>query len=205
MQRLRHNEASLAILTWRLGTEDRDRWQRVADIANQLSIKPGSRVADIGSGDGYLSVRLARIVGSGGKVFAVDIDKKILDELQWRAREAGLNQIAAVTDDADDPKLPRDSLDAAVIVNAYHEMPEHQQMLAHIFNALKPGGRIVLVEPFSEAMRLQPRTNQEKQHKIAPELVIEDLRQAGFKLVARDDNFINEGQLRQGLVVAQRP
>src|SRR5207237_4565518 len=69
MQRLRHNEASSAILTWHLGTEDRDRWQRVADITKQLSIKPGSQVADVGSGDGYLSVRLARIVGSGGKVF----------------------------------------------------------------------------------------------------------------------------------------
>lgn len=205
MQRIRNNEASAGIVKWKFVPDDRQRWQRTSEIFDALGVKQGSRVADVGAGDGYMSVRLARLVGPGGKVYAVDINGPILSELEWRAKGGGLNQIDIVLGDADDPKLPPDTLDAVLIVNSYHEMPEHQKILEHIFRALKPGGRLVIVEPYFEATRNSSRADQEKKHLIAPELVVEDLRRAGFEIQTRQEEFVRNGDSRQWLIVSRRP
>jgi predicted methyltransferase len=98
-------------------------------------------------------------------------------------------------------------LDAALIVNSYHEMPHHAEMLRHLWRALKPGGRLMLMEPFSVSRRSEPRGTQEKAHLIAPEIVEADLREAGFEVVTRIDEFVrgSEGSNLQSLVLGRRP
>jgi precorrin-6B methylase 2 len=203
--RLRNSTTVGSLLRWDFDVDQRETWQRTDAILSALSVATGSKVADIGASDGYMSVKLARLVGTSGKVFAVDIDKDTLGELRWRAEGARLSQIEVIVGDVDNPRLPPNSLDAALIVNSYHEMSEHRTILKHVFAALKPGGRLVLVEPFAESTRTSPRAEQEKKHQIAPEIVAEDLGQTGFEVTVRDDGFIKNRNERQSLVVGRKP
>jgi predicted methyltransferase len=205
--RIRRNEASRRLLTWRLGSEERERRERVGEVLRLLGLGPGSRVADVGSGPGFYTVALARAVGETGHVFAVDIDEAVLGELRRRASDGRLPQIEAVLGAPDDPRLAPGSLDAALIVNSYHEMPYHRSILDRLRAALRPGGRLMLIEPYSEERRREPREDQVKRHQIAPDLVEAELREAGFQIVQRTDLFVQnpEGGGPESLVLAARP
>jgi ubiquinone/menaquinone biosynthesis C-methylase UbiE len=100
-----------------------------------------------------------------------------------------LRNVEVVHGTTDDPKLPDASLDAALIVNAYHEMTEHEAMLGHIRRALKPDGRLVILEPISPSRRTASRSDQTKQHEIASELVLQDARAVGFKIASLEEPF----------------
>jgi SAM-dependent methyltransferase len=152
-------------------------------------VKPGAAVADIGAGDGFFTTRLASAVGSGGRVLAVDIGASALRRLRGRVASDGLTNVEVIEGAVNDPKLPVGSLDAALIVNAYHEMTEHQAMLAKIKAALKPGGRLVIVEPIGPSRRAATRDQQTRNHEIAIDFVREDARGAGFAQVSMIDPF----------------
>jgi predicted methyltransferase len=92
-----------------------------------------------------------------------------------------------------------------LIVNSYHEMPGYEAMLNRIFAALKPGGRLVLVEPWARARRAEPRADQVKDHLIAPELAEEELRRAGFTITRREDDFLTREGSPEWLIQASRP
>ena len=168
---------------------DREQWQRVPDIVRSLKLESGSRVADVGAGAGFFSVRLARLVGAAGRVYAVDANPRMITRLRERAEKEQLTNLEIVLGDLNDPKLPVDSLDAALIVNAYHEMDQHQAMLGGIGRALKPGGRLVIVEPTSRVGETYPRERQALSHEISLQYVEQDLVQAGFEIVDRDLTF----------------
>src|SRR5688572_1668262 len=123
--RLRNSTTVGSLLKWDFDVDQRGTWQRTNAILRALDVTTASTVADIGASDGYMSVKLARLVGTDGKVFAVDIDKDALGELRWRAEGARLSQIEVIVGESDNPRLPPNSLDAALIVNSYHEMSEH--------------------------------------------------------------------------------
>ena len=127
----------------------REKWLRVSEVFSLAGIAPGAKVADVGAGEGFLTVRLARAVGPSGRVYAVDIAPRALQVLRERAREERLDNIEVVEGAIDDPRLPRDSLDAVIILKAYHQMSAHDAMLRHIRESLKPTGRLVLVQPTS--------------------------------------------------------
>jgi ubiquinone/menaquinone biosynthesis C-methylase UbiE len=167
----------------------REAWQRVPDIFAALGARPGAVIADVGAGPGFFTERLARTVGPGGRVLAVDIDASALRRLEERVRAAGLGNVETIEGQGNDPRLPAASLDGALIVNAYHEMADHQAMLAAIRAALKPDGRLVIVEPISDARRDDGRESQTRQHEIAPRFVQEDARAAGFRIVSFEDPF----------------
>jgi predicted methyltransferase len=169
--------------------QTREGWQNVPDILEALNVEQGSAVADIGAGRGFFTVRLARAVGPDGHVFAVDISSDDVRRLRERVRDEKLQQVDVIEGETDDPKLSPSSIDAALIVNAYHEMRRHQAMLAGIKRALKPGGRLVIVEPIVERRRRESRSAQESSHEIEPRYVEEDLRQAGFTIVELRDPF----------------
>src|SRR5262245_44637925 len=120
----------------------RETQQRVADIFKIMGIAPGAVIADVGAGQGFFTVRLAKAVGESGRVYAVDISEEALRSLRTRVDQERLRNVQIVEGAADDPKLPDNTLDAALIVNAYHEMTEHQAMLEHLRKALKPTGRL---------------------------------------------------------------
>lgn len=91
--------------------------------------------------------------------------------------------------ESNDPRLPADSLNAVLIVNAYHEIPEHAALLEHIRKALRPKGRLVIVEPITERRRDQSRAVQVEAHELAPEYVVGELRSAGFRVERLDSAF----------------
>jgi SAM-dependent methyltransferase len=168
---------------------DRERDQRVPEVLSALELRPGSVVADVGAGGGFYTVRLARAVGDGGQVFAVDIDRQSLQKLEARVDDEGLGNVRVIEGAPDDPRLPAAQLDAALIVNAYHEMKAHQEMLQHLRRALKPGGRLVILEPISPSRRTATREAQARSHEIAAEFVLQDARDAGYKILRLEEPF----------------
>jgi predicted methyltransferase len=181
----------------------REEWQKVDQIFSAMGVRPGATVADVGAGDGFFTTRLARAVGADGRVFAIDVDDGALTRLRKRLEDDGIRNVFVVKGTATDPRLPERTLDAALIINAYHEMTEHQQMLAALRSALKPEGRLVIVEPISDAKRSRSRTEQTLGHEIAPEFVQADARSAGFRIVHMQDPFTSRGRDLEWLLALQ--
>jgi len=181
----------------------RDAWQKVPEILAALEIGPDAVVADVGAGGGFLTARLARAVGPGGRVFAVDVDVPTVERLRGRVQTDALTNVTVIKGDASDPHLGAASLDAAVIINAYHEMPEHQAMFQHLRAALKPGGRLVIIEPISDKRLTASREQQIPAHEIAARFVEQEAREAGFRIRTLRDPFVNRpDRVAEWLIVA---
>jgi ubiquinone/menaquinone biosynthesis C-methylase UbiE len=171
----------------------REAWQNVPKILEALEVAPGAVVADVGAGDGFFTVRLARAVGPNGRVHAVDIGASTLEKLRKRVAAENLTNVVITEGSAWDPRLATATLDAALIINSYHEMTEHRAMLANLQKALKPDGRLVIVEPISAKSRDEPREAQTKNHEIGAEHVEQEAREAGFRVVRLEDPFVKRG------------
>ncbi len=183
---------------------------RMPDIVRQLGIAGGSRVADVGCGSGRLSVILARVVGGAGAVYCEDIS----NEKEWglpaakaEFKKQKVRNVRLIRGLPDDPRLPAASLDAVMIVNSYHEMPKHQDMLRHIRDALKPGARLVIMDNRPNRTATRPREKQTNNHVLSPELAAAELEAAGFRIVHRDDTFIDnpDSESAHWLIAAERP
>jgi SAM-dependent methyltransferase len=114
-------------------------------LVEELRLKPGMTVADIGAGSGYLSRRMAPIVGPG-RVFAVDVQPQMVALLTELSQKPEFKNLVPILGDADDVKLPPASTDLAVLVDVYHELAYPDEVMRSLIRALKPGGRVVLVE-----------------------------------------------------------
>ena len=188
---------------------DREKWESVGKLLGALQLEPGKRVADIGAGDGFYTDRIARAVAPAGRVTAVDISEKALGRLKDRVSQAGLTNVDVVLGQPADPLLETGAYDAVLVYNSYHEMTEHRSMLRRIYQALKAGGRLVLVEPIHDKNRNLSRQDQIATHEIALEIVASELATAGFEVREKDESFIrftdtaNPGGF--WLVVATRP
>jgi ubiquinone/menaquinone biosynthesis C-methylase UbiE len=180
----------------------RETWQKVPDIFEAMAVRPGASVADVGAGDGFLTVRLSRAVGPTGRVIAVDVSARALERLRARVDHEGLTNVETVKGDADDPHLASASLDAALIVNAYHEMADYQAMLQHLRSALKPDGRLVIVEPISDKRRDVSRDQQVAAHEIAVHFVEQEVREAGFRIRRFQDPFTMRHEVSEWLLAA---
>src|SRR5687768_5608034 len=148
------------------------------DLAMRLiRVARGSTVADLGAGSGYFTVRLARAVGAGGKVYAVDIQQGMLDLLKRAAAQERLTNVIPVLAAEDDPRLPAASVDLVLMVDVYHELAAPQTTLAHLQRALKPGGRLVLLEYRAEdpAVPIRP------EHKMTKAQVKLEVEHEGFR------------------------
>jgi ubiquinone/menaquinone biosynthesis C-methylase UbiE len=185
-------------------TTQRDSWQKVEEIFAALQVDEGDWIADVGAGAGFFSFRLSERVGPTGKVIAQDIDADVLAELREAARREGFSNIETIVGSTDDPRLPEAALDGVLIVNAYHEMREYEAMLAGIKRALRPGGRLVVVDmpPADESMS---RRGQMQQHDIAMGLVVDDLGAAGFEVIQQVADFVDTGRHRNWLLTAVDP
>jgi predicted methyltransferase len=171
------------------GEETREQWQKVDAVLQAMGVAPGAVVADLGAGDGFFTVRLAKAVGEQGKVYAVDISADALRRLRARVEGEKLAQVEVIEGAVDDPKLPAGTLDAVLIVNAYHEMKAFKDILPKLRAALKPDGRLVIIEPISSARRDRPRDEQTRNHEIAIDFVRQEVRDAGFAQVSMQDPF----------------
>ena len=174
--------------------EERDKWQKTDALVRLLGIGSGSAVADVGCHEGYMTFKLAPVVGQKGVVYAVDVMPAKLEKVNEFAEKNNLTQVKTIKGDYNDPKLPSNSLDAVIILDTYHEMDDHVEILRHIMAALKPGGRLLVCDPIADARRNLPRSDQEKKHELAMKYALTDLKKAGFRIIFQEDNFIDRSR-----------
>ncbi len=167
----------------------RDKWMKVAQIFEMADIHLGDDVADIGCHQGYMSLHLATYIGEKGKVYSVDVREDRLNSLNEIASERGIRNIQTILGDYDDPKLPENSIDVVLIIDAYHEMKDYREILQHVKKALKPNGRILLLEKLKREMIGKSRQEQSKAHTLAPKFVENELKEAGFEVIMIDKDL----------------
>ncbi|MBK5292252.1 MAG: amidohydrolase family protein [Acidobacteriia bacterium] len=181
--------------------QKRDRNAKVADVFTAMGVKEGAQVAEVGAGDGFWVVRLAP---KAGKVFAVDIRQPAVDRLRKRIEEDEIGNVTVIRGEQADPKLPKGALDAILIVNVYHEFKDPKQSLTRMAEALKPGGRLVVIDGIEKKDPTRPREELSENHEFTPNFVEADAREAGFEIVERRDPFYSEGVREHWMVVARR-
>jgi ubiquinone/menaquinone biosynthesis C-methylase UbiE len=165
--------------------ESRDREEDCKTLLEVLHLKPGQTVADIGCGNGFYTLPIARIIGPKGKVFALEIQSEMLEMLAARADIAGVTNTVPILGTVADPKLPENSVDLALLVDVYHEFSNPEEMLQGIRRSLKPGGRMVQVEFRAE----DPHVPIKPEHKMSKEQVLKEVTANGFKLVDQFDGL----------------
>lgn len=161
-----------------------------------LKIRKGSIVADIGAGSGYMTLRLAKRVGDTGTVYANDIQPQMLQILQRRLQIERVMNVALIQGTLDDPRLPANALDLELLVDVYHEFSQPQAMLRHLRDALKPSGRLVLVEYRKEDPAIPIRF----EHKMTVKEAKLEVEAEGFKL-----SDVNEELPRQHILIFTKP
>ena len=184
----------------------RDAWQRPGDVMDALGVVPGSAVADVGCGDGYFVLHLARRVGVAGIVDAEDLEEKSLEKVQHRAEKEKLGNVRTIRGRTDDPQLPASALDAVLVVNAYHEFIEYDAMLKGILAGLKPGGRLGIIDAAGDERRT--RAEHQSNHTITEKLVMEDSARNGFRFRSKEKGFHRpEGSSRNDFffLIFERP
>ena len=159
-----------------LERESRQTEEQPSTTVQQLELKPDDVVADIGAGTGYFSFRIAEKVPEG-KVYAVDIQPEMLDAVNFLKQENNIANVETILGKEDNPNLPPVSIDLAFMVDAYHEFAYPREMMQGIYQALKPGGRVVLLEYRKE----NPMIMIKPLHKMTQKQVKKELKAVGLK------------------------
>ncbi len=165
--------------------ETREDEENGAALREWLAVAPGDAVCDLGCGNGYHTLPLARDVGSEGRVFAVDLQPEMLMLLRERAEGEGLENLEYVEATVDDPRLPEGSCDLVLMVDVYHELSHPVRVLDHIRRALRPGGEVVLVEFRSEDRSVPIKLR----HKMTKAQVMREMAAGGFELARETDDL----------------
>jgi len=161
-----------------LERSNRESEENPSKAVAQLGLKPGMTVCDLGAGTGYYAVRMARIVGEQGKVYAVDIQPRMLELLTQRLASAGIKNVLPVLGAEAETNLPANSQDLIILVDVYHEFSKPQEMLRSIRKALKDTGRLVLLEFRKE----DPDVPIRLEHKMSIAEVKAELEPEGFRV-----------------------
>ncbi len=161
---------------------DRDAWQKPDQIMDALGVADGSVVADLGAGGGWFTIRLAHRVGPNGVVYAEDVQREMIDATRRRVGREALSNVRTVLGTADDPRLPPGSLDAAVMIETYHEMKDPVALLRNVADSLKPSGRLGIVEFKNDGLGPGPALSDRPD----PEVIVRDATAAGLRLLKRE-------------------
>jgi ubiquinone/menaquinone biosynthesis C-methylase UbiE len=161
-----------------LNRPEREKEENPEGALDALAIRPGMVVADVGAGTGYMSLRLAKRVGPSGKVYANDLQPEMLRRLRENAAKAGIANIETVQGEEADPKLPAGRMDLVLLVDVYHEFSKPREMIDKIREAMKPDGRLVLLEYRKE----DPNVPIREEHKMTVAEVKAELEPQGFVL-----------------------
>lgn len=179
-----------------LDREERDIEEAPDQAIDALGLAPGATVADIGAGSGYMTVRLASRVGATGRVYAEDIQPQMIDLLKQRLARDKVANVVPILGTVDDPKLPEGSVDLALLVDVYHEFSDPVKMLGGLRQALKSGGRLVLLEYRKEDPSIPIRF----EHKMTVTEAKMEVEAAGFTLAKVDERLP-----RQHILIFQKP
>ena len=165
-----------------LDAPDRDLWQRPDQIMDAMGIADASVVADIGAGSGWFTIRLARRVGPRGLVYAEDVQNEMINAISRRVGREGLANVRPVLGLKNDALLPAGALDAVLVVDAYHEVEDRVAMLASLSRALKPQGRIGVVDFKLDGTGPGPSPEE----RVSPDVVVKDAAEAGLRLIRQE-------------------
>ena len=165
--------------------DEREREEQCSNLLKILDVKPGQTVCDMGCGNGFYALKLAKRIGPRGTVLAVDIQPEMLTLLRGRARKHGLTNIQPVLGNVVDPRLPADSVDMVLMVDVYHEFSHPEHMLSAIRRSLKPKGRVALVEFRAE----DPDVPIKKLHKMSKAQILKEFPSNGLRLVDQSDEL----------------
>jgi predicted methyltransferase len=177
---------------------ERDQWQHPSEIIQLLDLKEGSVVADLGCGSGYFALKLSPLVGERGRVLAIDLRQLSLWFLWMRTIRRNEHNVSIIGATPDNPHLgPK--VDAVLLVNTYHELTKARAVLDRAFQSLVSGGRLVVADR-------SPQEGGTDIHEIAAKVVQEQLIQAGFEVVSRQDNLLEQpGEGAWWIIVARKP
>lgn len=175
--------------------EARDRKNEANDIMNKAGVESGMTVADIGAGEGYYTVRLAKRVGPQGRVLAQDIMAEVIDALGQRINRENWDNVSVKLGTPDDPKLPANSFDRIFLVHMYHEIEEPYAFLWNLHPALKPDGEVIVVD----AMRPTD------QHGTPPKLLTCEFASVGYQLIELEPRPSADGYFARFKAVGTAP
>ncbi|HJQ84267.1 MAG TPA: class I SAM-dependent methyltransferase [Candidatus Binatia bacterium] len=159
----------------------RDEWQQPERVVKTLALRPGMVVADVGAGTGYFARRFGAAVAPGGKVLALDVEPGMLDELRRRAPDAKNVETRVVP--PGDPGLAPKSVDVVFICNTGHHLPDRVRYYGNLRQALRPGGRLVLVDFHKRDLPVGPPVKE----KLSRDETLHEAEEAGFRLRAGHD------------------
>lgn len=162
---------------------DRDRWQMPSEVVTALGLKPGMTVADIGAGTGYFNRFLAEAVGPSGRVLALDTEPEMVEHMKSRAEKEGTPNVRPLLVEPSDPKLPAGGVDVVMIVNTYHHIDDRLDYFRRMKKALKPGGRVAVIDYLKKPLPVGPR----EEHKISREHITGEMRTAGYRLAGEPE------------------
>src|SRR3954468_5801357 len=168
-----------------LTRDSRNREEEPAKLMKALNLKPGMTVCDLGCGNGFYTLKMAKEVGPQGKVLAVEIQQEMLDLHQKRAEKAEVKNVQSILGTVIDPKLPDNAVDLILVVDVYHEMDHPVEMLAALRKSLNKTARLVLVEFRAE----DPNVPIKELHKMSKAQINKELPANGFKLVDQYDDL----------------
>ena len=160
-----------------LNRPEREKEENTERALDELHLRPGMAVGDVGAGTGYYSLRIAKRVAPGGKVYANDIQPQMLEKLRANATAAGINNVETVLGTESTPNLPFGQLDLIILVDVYHELSRPQRMLQQLHAALKPNGQLVLLEYRKEDLSVPIRP----EHKMSLEEVRAEVEPEGYR------------------------
>ncbi len=166
-----------------LDNPNRDKSQKPEEIIAALEVQPGMTVADIGTGTGYMLPFLSRAVGAGGKVFGEDIQNDFLDRARAKIGDDKLSNTQIYLGTETDPRLPAGSVDIELVLDVYHHFDYPDKMLANLARALKPGGRLVIVDFYKKDRPDHIRLERED--------VVKEIEANGFRVAAQRDKVGN--------------
>jgi SAM-dependent methyltransferase len=173
------------------GREERLQINRVMDL---LGITNGKNVADVGAGSGWFTVRATRRVGSGGLVYAVDINPEAIRYIGDRARKEHLQNVKTILGKADDPMLPAGSVDAVLLLKTYHEVAQPVTLLQNLRAALRPGAKVGVID----------RNGNGEDHGVSRDIVIREAKEAGYRLDEQYD-FVKGDKMDYFLIFVAAP
>lgn len=169
----------------KLEDPEREAWQMPDRVVEALGLQEGDVACDVGAGPGYLALRMARAVGPGGAVYAIDVDPRMIETIGKRMRETGIENVHPILATGGRGGLPPRRCRAILIVNTYHHFPDGAAYLKRLAGRLAPGGRIVVVDFQRRPLPVGPPPG----HKISRAGVAADARRAGLEVV-RERRFL---------------
>ncbi len=172
-------------------TPGREQKLHIDQVMNILGIQPGKSVADIGAGSGWFTVRAAKRVAPAGTVYAVDINPEALTYIENRIQKEQLHDVKTVQGKPDNPELPPTSVDAVLLLKAYHEVADPVALLRSLRTSLRPGARVGVID----------RDGNGEDHGVHKEIVLREASEAGYRLLEEHDNLVKDDKMDYFLVL----